>query len=218
MRQEVPQIFTSRLQTEVNNMYLEETGLLDDPSHLRQTFISRMTSLINEAQDAAVQAYQQRSSESTSQFNRLMTPGPSSSSGSFPAQWLESRRDSHQPEHYFPSALQLAIPSWSDDSQSVIPTISNSHLDAIKGCPTTQMEQASDEPCQEASNHLLSLDHSTQHHELGGSDNYALRREQNATRKSYSAIQNHQQQHLPNENDAQIEWEAEYDWATWEDI
>jgi hypothetical protein len=218
MRQEVPEIFTNRLQTEVNNMFLEETGLLDDPARLRQTFITRMTCLINEAQDAAVQAYRQRSSESTSQFNQLMTPGPSSSSGSFPAPWQESRRTSHQHEHDSTSALQLAVPSWSQDSQSVNPMVSESDLDAIQGCRTTQMEQAADDLWREAGNHLSSLDPSMQQHELRGSNNYTSRREQNADRESPSAIQNFQQQHLPNGNDAQLEWEAEYNWATWGDI
>jgi hypothetical protein len=69
MRQEVPQFFTSRLQTEVDNMNFEHTGLLDDPARLRETFIARMTSLINEAQDAAVEAYRQKSSENSLQFN-----------------------------------------------------------------------------------------------------------------------------------------------------
>lgn len=59
MRQEVPLIFSSRLQTEVNNMNLEESGFLDDPTRLRQAFITRRTSLISEAQDAGVAAYQQ---------------------------------------------------------------------------------------------------------------------------------------------------------------
>lgn len=85
MRQEVPHLFTSRLQTEVDKMNLKESGLLDDPARLRDTFIDRMTSLINEAQDAAVEAYRQKSAENNSQANQLMTPGPSSSSGSLPA-------------------------------------------------------------------------------------------------------------------------------------
>jgi len=218
MRQEVPEIFTNRLQTEVNSMYLEETGLLDDPARLRQTFVTRMTSLINEAQEAAVQAYRQRSSESTSQFNQLMTPGPSSSSGSFPASWQESRRISHQPEHDSTSALQLAVSSWSQDSQSVNPMVSESDFDAIQGRPTTQMEQATDDLCREAGNHLSSLDPLIQHHEFRGSDNYTSRREQDADRELSSAIQNFQQQNLPNGNDAHLEWEAEYNWATWGDM
>jgi hypothetical protein len=211
MRQEVPEIFTNRLQTEVNSMYLEETGLLDDPARLRKTFITRMTSLINEAQDAAVQAYRQRSSESTSQFNQLMTPGPSSSSCSFPAPWQESHRTFHQTKHDSTSAPQLAVPSWSQYSQSVNPMVSES-----EGCPTTQMEQAADGLCREAPNHLSSLDPSMQDHEPRGGDDYTPQREQNADKES--AVQNFQKQHLTNGNNAQLEWETEYDWATWGDI
>jgi hypothetical protein len=220
MRQEVPQIFTRRLQTEVNNMFLEESGLLDDLACLRQTFISRMTGLINEAQDAAVQAYRQRSSENTSskntsQFNQLMTPGPSSSSGSFPAAWQEPHRISEQPEHDDSiSAPKVAVPSYSQDFRTINLMVSVSDLDTVQGCPTIQMEQAGDDLCQGAGNHLSSLGPSILHH----SENYTSQREQDADRESSSAIQNSQQQDSPNGNYTQLEWEAEYDWATFGDI
>ncbi|KFZ07912.1 hypothetical protein V502_09670 [Pseudogymnoascus sp. VKM F-4520 (FW-2644)] len=139
MRQEVPQFFTSRLQTEVDNMNLEHTVLLDDPAHLREAFITRMTSLINEAQDAAVEAYRQKSSENSLQLNQLMTPGPFSSSGSFPNPSQElSRAASHQREDTFHIRQQPAEPSWSRDLQSIDRVAANN---ALQDYLTTQVAQ-----------------------------------------------------------------------------
>ena len=140
MRQEVPQFFTSRLQTEINSMDLENTGLLDDPTRLRKTFIARMTSLISDAQDAAVEAYRQKSSENSLQLNQLVTPGPSSSSGSCPNASQDSGYASSRREDVFRSQNQPGALSWTDDHQPIDEVATN---DARKDYLNTQGTQES---------------------------------------------------------------------------
>jgi len=209
MRQEVPQFFTSRLQTEVDNMNLEHTGLLDDPARLRETFIARMTSLINEAQDAAVEAYRQKSSENSLQVNQLMTPGPSSSSGSFPNPSQElSRAASYQREDAFHTRQQPAASSWSRDLQSIDRVAANN---ALQDYLTTQVTQ-------EAEN--ADLDSRT--------DSYPQLTEEDAphsfglehTDVEFStATQIPQQEPEPNGCSLNLDWSVSDDWdgnvATW---
>ena len=114
MRQQVPQIFTRRLEAEVDYMGMENTGLLDSPGRLRQAFIDRMASFITEAQGAAVEAYQQRTMVNSLQSNQLLTPAASSSSlGSNPAPSQETSRisDASQDGESERTREQIAISS-----------------------------------------------------------------------------------------------------------
>ncbi|RFU36223.1 hypothetical protein B7463_g141, partial [Scytalidium lignicola] len=216
MRQEVPQIFTSRLQNEVDNMDLEESGLLDDPARLRQTFISRMTSLINEAQETAVEAYRQKLSENSLPLKQPMTPRCSSGSESCPALSQESSRasqPSYEPKPSPPPEYQL--PSSSQDFQSVNHVASELDHYAVHDCLMTPMAQKADNTSQSTvfdSNlpeSLLQFNKESEHCNAG--------REQKFDGEWSLAAHNFQQEYIP--NNPYSEWvmpdDSEFTAATW---
>lgn len=131
MRQEVPQIFTSRLQNEVSNMKLEEAGSLEHLA-LQNTFIARMSTLINEAQDAAVEAYRQKQSENSSQLSSNEAPYPALSQGSRSTSQPWNEPDIDTP----PSNRPHTSYSWAQTSKSIDHTGSEENNDAVQGYTT----------------------------------------------------------------------------------
>lgn len=204
MRQEVPQLFTSRLQTEVDNMNLNETGLLDDPARLREAFIARMTNLINEAQDAAVEAYRQKSAENCSQGNQLMTPGPSSSSGSLLAMSQQSSRPSREREEA--SSTRRPVPSWPREFQSIDDASTD---DAVNDYLMTQMGQRVESSGQTTQTKPNLPQPLMQVNNQSESSNSRLEPTSEGRSSSVTELQD---EHDPKLYDPALDWEESNDW------
>lgn len=193
-------------------MNLEESGLLDNPARLRQEFITRMTSLISEAQEAAVATYQQRSSANSLQLNQLMTPEQSSSSGSFPASSEEPRRNLYQSEDDLLPTNQLAVPPWSQGFQSMSHVSSISGDDAVQDYLKVQMVQVENTTLNMDAESSLPKSWIQSSRE---SDSYVSRPEPNSDTDWFSGTPNFTPQQDLEEIDSSLALAAVENWDDW---